>query len=92
MRLIDADKCYRDYCSGFEGAVSEGEMDRMAYQISAAPTINPVHAAGACYCRECKNNPDLKTRTKGMLWCRQWHKEVKQDDFCSYGERRENNG
>ena len=51
--------------------------------------LDPVHAAGACYCWECKNNPGLKTRTKGMLWCRQWRKEVKPDDFCSSGEPKE---
>lgn len=47
--------------------------------VSAMPTIDPVHAAGACYCRECirwgKNNCLSVTKTKPT-------------DFCSYGEPR----
>lgn len=40
-------------------------------------------------CKDCKNNPDIGTRTKGMLWCRKWRSEVRKDDFCSYAERKD---
>lgn len=48
-----------------------------------------VEYAPVVRCKDCKNNPDLKTRTKNMLWCRKWQKEVRKTDFCSYGERKE---
>ena len=39
-------------------------------------------------CKDCKGNPDIKTSTKGMVWCRKFRAEVHLNDFCSYGERR----
>lgn len=42
-------------------------------------------------CRYCVNNPRISTKTKGMVWCRKFRSEVRPDDFCSYGERREEN-
>ena len=56
------------------------------HSIDAMPTVDAVQVVR---CRDCKNNPDLKTRTKNMLWCRKWQKEVRKTDFCSYGERKE---
>lgn len=54
-----------------------------------APTIDPVHAAGGCYCRECVY---LQQDTHG-LWCfRDYENPLKLDGFCSYGIRREENG
>ena len=59
------------------------EADRV---IRALPTIDPVHAAGACYCRECRNynKPRLE-------WCSHHMDRENPDDFCSYGQRREEN-
>lgn len=59
--------------------------------IDTAPNTDPVHAAGGCYCRECKRRnsdgwctfygiPDQG----GKIYCHQ----PKDDDFCSYGERK----
>lgn len=60
--------------------------------IQDAPTIDPVHAAGACYCRECRyfqtSDDPKKFSTRcanvvehgGICGC------PKADDFCSYGE------
>lgn len=33
-------------------------------------------------CQICKNSPDLKTKTKGMRWCRKFRCEVKPNGFC----------
>ena len=57
------------------------EADRV---IRALPTIDPVHAAGACYCRECRtyNKPRLG-------WCSHHMDRENPDDFCSWGKRRE---
>lgn len=51
-----------------------------SYWILVAPVIDPVHAAGAVYCRECR----------WKLKCSH-HKEEEggifgDDDFCSFGE------
>ena len=50
--------------------------------IEEAPAIDPVHAAGSRYCRECENWGE-----KGLcevLFC--W---TNADDFCSYGIKEE---
>lgn len=48
-----------------------------------------VDAVEVVRCSRCVNNPQIGTRTKGMVWCRKFRCEVRPDDFCSYGERRE---
>ena len=40
-------------------------------------------------CKDCKSNPNIKTLTKGILWCRKFRAEVHPNDFCSYGERKQ---
>ena len=47
------------------------------------PTIDPVHAAGACYCRECKHWQEPYD------YCKEFAAERNQGDFCSIGQRRE---
>ena len=56
------------------------EADRV---IRALPTIDPVHAAGACYCRECKHCQEHYD------YCKEFAEERNQGDFCSRGQRRE---
>lgn len=57
------------------------EADRV---IRALPTIDPVHAAGACYCRECRNYNKPR-----LGWCSHHMDRENPDDFCSWGKRRE---
>lgn len=40
-------------------------------------------------CKDCRNRPNIKTQTKGMMWCRKFRTEVYPNHFCSYGERKE---
>lgn len=52
-----------------------------------APTIDPVRAAGGCYCRECKFWDDdgrCEPRENGLI-----REYTKPTDFCSYGEPKE---
>lgn len=52
MRLVDADLA--------PVYLNEGACE----QIKSMPTIDPVHAAGACYCGECGyciHQPGLKS-------------------------------
>lgn len=48
MRLIDADALEVQLWA--HNAMVPGLMA----EINHAPTIDPVHAAGGCYCRECQ--------------------------------------
>lgn len=63
-------------------------------EVHFAPTIDPVHAAGGCYCRECEHyGVDIE---KGQFCMRivslsMWTDGItplKPDDFCSYGRRK----
>jgi hypothetical protein len=95
-RLIDADALIErlkfkrrlngnipDKCAGYDSAIA---------QANKLPSVDPVHAAGACYCRECKyqdecicriefigRNPILEQNTY----------EYHPLHFCSNGQRRE---
>lgn len=75
--------CESEFPSGIATAISE---------VETAPTIDPVHASGACYCPECKyqdecicriefigRNPILEQNTY----------EYHPLHFCSNGQRRE---
>ncbi len=49
--------------------------------IDKTPAIDPIHAAGGCYCRECRFRNGTIPGNSNIL-CYQMH----DDDFCSYGE------
>ena len=70
--------------TSYDGAASA------AYVVNKAPAIDPVHAAGGCYCRECiHTNYDSEY---GKRWCnRDGCREVKIDGrgFCDRGKQRE---
>lgn len=87
-RLIDADSLIErlkfkrrlngnipDKCAGYDSAIA---------QANKLPSVDPVHVAGACYCRECRNynKPRLE-------WCSHHMDRENPDDFCSYGQLRE---
>lgn len=85
-RLIDADDFLKWLDVGHlrnPGEVCFCEAD-VAHMIKSRVTIDPVHAAGACYCRECRNynKPRLE-------WCSHHMDRENPDDFCSWGKRRE---
>ena len=54
-------------------------------KVERAPAVDPVHAAGACYCRECKHfghnleNDTYCSIINGLT-------DPEEYDFCSYGE------
>lgn len=59
--------------------------------IIDAPTIDPVHAAGGCYCRECTYAEHLLNGSgKRYELCK--YEDVDgvrwPDDFCNVGERK----
>lgn len=102
-RLIDADALSKKWQDMLD--IKTGEKEEIAVykifeilikRLSQEPTIDPVTAAGACYCRECKYYREFRTnRNKQLMrWCYRMGKHdmeyrVKPDDFCSWGQRRE---
>lgn len=77
MRLIDADD-FIEQAYPLTGVPLE--------RIKNAPTIDPVKAAGGCYCRECRwgQMDDIST-----MHCHKYHTHKQPDGFCSDGQRKE---
>ena len=96
-RLIDANALSKKWQDMLD--IKTGEKEEIAVykifeilikRLSQEPTIDPVHAAGACYCRECNHLlRDLSSREYHMCMRLILPKKVDLDDFCSYGWRRE---
>lgn len=63
-------------------------FEELKKTLNNAPAVDAVEVVR---CSRCVNNPQIGTRTKGMVWCRKFRSEVRPDDFCSSGERREEN-
>ena len=89
MRLVDADKARE--CFGGDG-VTGAVMQRM---FDSLPTIDAVPVVR---CRECKFYREFRTKRHNQLMrlCYRMGKHdmeypVKPDDFCSYGQRKEDN-
>lgn len=91
-RLIDADDFLKWLDVGHlrnPGEVCFCEAD-VSHMIKSRATIDPVHAAGACYCRECKHLlRDLSSMEYHMCMRLRLPQKVDLDDFCSYGQRLE---
>lgn len=95
MRLIDADALDFEFdrrCFSEEDENYVRGVDEAIGVVENAPTIDPVHAAGACYCRECKYSKyDEKFSTYSC--CKPMgciaSMLVRPTDFCSYGELKE---
>lgn len=95
MRLIDADAL------GIGESNPEVMIDRARAEgwnevinlIESAPTIDPIHAAGGCYCRECKHCKGAdknQALTCGLnsIGVQTGLSFIIPNDFCSYGERK----
>lgn len=88
-RLIDADAAYDKYLAGYKMQdICDGAQDRdwLKQCYDDAPTLDPVHAAGGCYCRECKHFKRYTQIKRKFGICRRHNSEVHQDHFCGYGQ------
>ena len=63
---------------------------RDVQELVELQSVDPIKAAGGCYCRECSY---YETRFPGYGYCYYWDHEqgmspnsVEDNDFCSYGE------
>ena len=90
MRLIDADALDFEFdrrCFSEEDENYVRGVDEAIGVVENAPTIDPIHAAGACYCMECRYC-GAPAFTEGVLLCRRGNKPERKnrDDFCSRGK------
>ena len=86
MRPVDADAIYNEALEHHQkGEIEDWEFDSIINYLDGAPTINTVEIV---YCKDCKHK--LRTVANGFVICREKHGMVQPslDDFCSYGERR----
>lgn len=96
MRLIDADEMFAEFAAHPEWNFGAAEVARM---IDNAPTIDagPVVRCGDCkqFMRYSPLFEPPVVGADGDCWWRIMHSEfpdfcaVKQDDYCSYGKRKE---
>ena len=82
-RYIDADALLKHEC----------EADKMGAMlvvgkgwILEAPAVDAVEVV---FCKDCIYQKDAKVNCKGFIICPASNMEITDDDYCSYGERRE---
>ena len=90
MRLIDADALYETLCHVWDRSDSE-EFEHAVFKVIANdPTIDAVPVVR---CKACKFSDVYQSDSSGAtaMYCRAFtfHRMVAEDDYCSYGERRE---
>lgn len=64
-------------------------VDAIVYEIGNAPIVDAVEVVR---CKDCKHFDPEKALRPGGIWCGYWGTDPDPDDFCSYGERRTDNG
>ena len=86
MRLIDADYAKTLWSNDSNISITMRQI------FDALPTIDAVHAAGGCYCRECKYKDECIRRIEFIgrnFVLEQNTYEYHPLSFCSYGQREE---
>lgn len=90
MRLIDIDEIFKNGTFVVNGNYMKAFND-LLNKIQSAPTIDPIHAVGGCYCRACSlgRKPHAVDMQDGYVYCQEQSKYMSADDFCSGGEPKE---
>ena len=85
MRLIDGDGLWERL--NYEPWEHNADRDEIALPIvNAAPTVDAVPVVR---CKDCEHLVNTTINANGFLICDISDMEIAPDDFCSYGERRE---
>ena len=90
-RLIDASILIRDL-TAMKSAYDAIALDGIINALKEEPTVDAVEVVR---CKDCKSTYiNSFSAASGVAVCKKWSNEaetaiVQQDDFCSYGERRE---
>lgn len=91
MRLIDSDALIKriEYSSHEYERVRIDTVTGCLLTDSVSPTIDPVHAAGAVYCKECKYCKQHHDTNETSYKCTKYSfydfSDRQPDDFCSQG-------
>lgn len=87
MRLIDADKFIAAYCKSCGSGCDLGEIRCATVDdLMNAPTIDAVPVVR---CEDCKYFHKSLAFIRGGVWCDHHGIDIDEDDFCSYGEKRD---
>lgn len=92
MRLGDLDALEAKFIELGSIITNNDAAVSAAYVVNKAPTIDPVHAAGGCYCRECKRcdgfpGPGIEPGEVGI--CTMTQLVVEPDGWCKWSKLRE---
>ena len=90
MRLIDADAIRkrlidRQITDAFFNAVQRHEIGCIVGMVDEQPTINAVPVVR---CKDCQWLNAGKNIVEEWMWCCLLSRDVSEDHFCGYGERR----
>lgn len=99
MRLIDLDRHEtRHLICNLEPKwkpMAEMGPDELFHELGTVieafhelPQVDPVHAAGGCYCAECKNAKSVDIVGYSGLWCEHWNKPTPDKNFCGLGRKK----
>ena len=82
MRLIDADDAK---CIASNYLINPYEIISTRGVIDNTPTIDPIHAAGGCYCRECRNKDSIACPAYDLPM----NRTSMRIKFCNCGKRKD---
>ena len=101
VAMLEVERRYRDYRQRSEKSIGDGyvEVDRDLMMAAVAMKgildfmhdVPSVDAVEVVRCGECKNCRNKTTGRLHLAFCGKWGNVVRQTDFCSYGERKEDN-
>lgn len=80
MRLIDCDEAIINFCFEWDDIPPTRE-EVIAFLKNRPDAV--------VRCKDCVNVQSAKINKKGFLVCQASGLEITDDDFCSYGERKE---
>ena len=86
MRLIDADALLSDIERTIEESGCVNHESEIMDCVRYAPEVDAVHVVR---CGECRYRELAKVNCKGYTICPASGMEITDDDYCSYGERKE---
>ena len=86
--MIDAEELERLFYEKVESGATD-LFDAFEDALQEAQTVDAVPVVR---CKDCVHWREAVTNDKGFLICPASGMEITESDFCSYGEREENNG
>lgn len=73
--------------SAFQAASIASDIETFVEYLGSRPTVDAVIVVR---CKDCAFAKNAKWNKEGYRICPASHMEITDDDFCSYGERKEN--